>query len=76
MLEVASLNGTGQPTRITYAPGNFIPTGVLRDGRILFESSFPLGTDGTPEVYTVYPDGSGVEAYRSDHGQARSQVFN
>ncbi len=73
VLEVASLNGTGQPMRITCAPGNFIPTGVLRDGRILFESSFPLGTDGTPEVYAVYPDGSGVEAYRSDHGQARSQ---
>jgi hypothetical protein len=74
-LEVASLDGTGQPTRITYAPGSFIPTGVLSDGRILFESGFPLGTDGTPEVYAVYPDGSGVEAYRCDHGPARSQAI-
>ncbi len=75
LLEVASLNGTSQPSRITFAPGNFIPTGVLHDGRILFESGFPLGTNGTPEVYTVYPDGSGVEAYRSDHDTGRSQAI-
>ena len=52
-------------------PGKFFPTDVLRDGRILFESTYPLGHDGTPELYTVYSDGSGVESYRCDHGKAR-----
>jgi Hydrazine synthase alpha subunit middle domain len=57
--------------QLTYGPGNFLPTDVLRDGRILFEATYPLGTKGTPELYTVYSDGSGVESYRCDHGQAR-----
>jgi len=72
VLEAAALDGTGQPLRLTYASGNFLPTDVLHDGRVLFESSFPLGSAGHPEIYTVYPDGSGVEAYRCDHGGARS----
>ena len=70
--EAAALDGNGKPLRLTYAPGNFLPTAVLHDGRVLFESSFPLGSAGQPEIYTVYPDGSGVEAYRCDHGHARS----
>jgi hypothetical protein len=57
--------------QLTYGPGNFLPTDVLRDGRILFEATYPLGTNGTPELYTVYSDGSGVESYRCDHGKAR-----
>jgi hypothetical protein len=57
--------------QLTYGPGNFLPTDVLRDGRILFEATYPLGTTGTPELYTVYSDGSGVESYRCDHGRAR-----
>ncbi len=72
VLEAAAVDGSGKPLRLTYAPGNFLPTDVLHDGRVLFESSFPLGTGGPPEIYTVYPDGSGVEAYRYDHGHARS----
>jgi hypothetical protein len=72
VLEAAALDGSGKPLRLTYAPGNFLPTDVLRDGRVLFESSFPLGSAGHPEIYTVYPDGSGVEAYRCDHRDARS----
>jgi hypothetical protein len=48
-----------------------LPTDVLRDGRILFESSYPMGGKGTPELYTLYSDGSGVESYRCDHGNAR-----
>lgn len=51
--------------------GNFIPSAVLRDGRILFESVYPLGSGSTPELYLVYSDGSGVESYRCDHGRAR-----
>ncbi|MGA2131911.1 MAG: hypothetical protein ABSH50_06440 [Bryobacteraceae bacterium] len=53
----------GQPLRITYAPGNFLTCDVLHDGRVLYE------TDS--ELYTVYPDGSGVESYRCDHGPSR-----
>jgi hypothetical protein len=37
---------------------------------VLFEAAYPMG--GTaPEVYAVYPDGSGVESYRCDHGAPR-----
>jgi hypothetical protein len=61
-LEVLALNG-GQPLRITYAPGNQLTSDVLHDGRVLYEA------DG--ELYTVYPDGSGVESYRCDHGVSR-----
>jgi len=57
--------------QLTYGPGNFLPTDVLRDGRILFEATYPLGSNGTPELYTVYSDGSGEESYRCDHGKAR-----
>ena len=56
---------------LTYISSNSLPSDVLRDGRILFESSYPLGADGNPEIYTVYSDGSGVESYRCDHGPAR-----
>lgn len=56
---------------LTYISANALPTDVLRDGRILFELGYPLGTDGTPELYTVYSDGSGIESYRCDHGPAR-----
>jgi hypothetical protein len=57
--------------QITYFSGNAVPTDVLADGRILFESGFPLGSGTTPELYLVYSDGSGVESYRCDHGPAR-----
>ncbi len=40
------------------------------DGRVLFESGFPLGAGATPEMYLVYPDGSGVESVRCDHPNA------
>ena len=56
---------------LTYIPSSALPTDVLRDGRILFESSYPLGSEGNPEIYAVYSDGSGVESYRCDHGAAR-----
>lgn len=63
----------GKPLPLTYGPDNFLPTDVLRDGRILFDSGYPLGSGTTPEIYTVYSDGSGVESYRCDHGKARAQ---
>lgn len=70
VIEVADLAG-GKTLPLTYGPANFLPADVLRDGRILFESASPLGTDAGPEIYTVYSDGSGVESYRCDHGEGR-----
>jgi len=70
VIESSDLAG-GKILPLTYISSNSLPTDVLRDGRILFESGYPLGTDGTPELYTVYSDGSGIESYRCDHGAAR-----
>ncbi|HEY2473114.1 MAG TPA: hypothetical protein VGI45_35365 [Terracidiphilus sp.] len=52
---------------LTYMIANAIPADVLADGRILFESGFPLGNGSTSELFLVYSDGSGVESYRCDH---------
>ena len=85
VIEAADLEGkaVGSSVQLTYSSGNSsgnssrnssgnsLPTDVLRDGRILFEAAYPLGTNGVPELYTVYSDGSGVESYRCDHGKAR-----
>jgi hypothetical protein len=70
--EAPPLNPTAGPgiTPLTYIRGSAFPTGVLRDGRILFEASFP-SVASTPEIYLVYADGSGVESYRCDHGRGR-----
>jgi hypothetical protein len=70
VVETSDLTG-GLTVQLTYGPGNAVPTDVLRDGRILFESSYPLGSNGRPELYTVYSDGSGVESYRCDHCKDR-----
>jgi hypothetical protein len=67
----ATSAGRGETVGLTTIPGNALPTGVLRDGRILFEAGFPLGSNSSSELYTVYPDGSGVESYRCDHGKGR-----
>ncbi|HTX75145.1 MAG TPA: hypothetical protein VMD29_02985 [Terracidiphilus sp.] len=69
-IEAAGLDGT-HVLPLTYTPGNALPDDVLYDGRILFESGFPLGSGATPEMFLVYSDGSGVESYRCDHGTAR-----
>ena len=70
MLESAGLDGSA-PLELSYTPGNALPTDVLRDGRVLFEAQYPLGAGASSELYTVYSDGSGVEAYRCDHGASR-----
>ena len=56
----------GKASRLTFALGRCLTDDVLRDGRVLFEA----GTH-TRELYTVYPDGTGVEAVRCDHGPDR-----
>jgi hypothetical protein len=63
VIEVAPV-GAGQADVLTHAPGWFLTDDVLRDGRILFEWG--------NELYTVYPDGTGVESLRCDHGPQRS----
>jgi Hydrazine synthase alpha subunit middle domain len=70
LVESAPLSG-GKPLPLTYGPANALPTDVLRDGRILFESEFASESQTVPEIYTVYSDGSGVESYRCDHGKVR-----
>ncbi len=59
---------------LTYITASAIPTDVLSDGRILFESGFPLGEGQTPELFLVYSDGSGVESYRCDHPAKTTDV--
>lgn len=69
-LEVLPLDG-GQPLPITYAPGNYLACDILHDGRVLYEGPHQSSESATQDLYTVYPDGSGVEAYRCDHGVSR-----
>lgn len=69
-MESAQLDGS-DVLKLTYAGASALPADVLADGRILFESVYPLGAGTTPEMYLVYADGSGVESYRCDHGAAR-----
>jgi hypothetical protein len=71
-LVAAGLDGKDE-LPLTYISGGAIPTDVLADGRILFQSGFPLGSGTTAELFLVYSDGSGVESYRCDHGPATSQ---
>lgn len=66
-LEQIEPAGTKPLLPLTYISGSAIPSDVLADGRILFESEFPLGAGDTPELFLVYSDGSGVESYRCDH---------
>ncbi|MGA3101283.1 MAG: hypothetical protein ABSD61_05435 [Terracidiphilus sp.] len=67
------LNPTAGPGMLplTYTRATTFPADVLRDGRILFEAGFPLGSGSTPELFLVYADGSGEESVRCDHGRAR-----
>lgn len=71
--QVPFLNPTAGPglLPLTYIRASAFPLEVIRDGRILFESGYPIGAGQTPELYLVYADGSGVEAYRCDHGRPR-----
>ncbi len=65
-IEVAALEGKpgSKADTLTHAPGWYLTADVLRDGRILFESR--------DELFTTYPDGTGVESLRCDHGPKRS----
>jgi hypothetical protein len=69
-LEAAQLDGS-EVQSLSFLQASALPASVLKDGRILFEAGFPLGSGATPELFLVYSDGSGVESYRCDHGNAR-----
>ncbi len=56
---------------LTFAPGRYLTDDILRDGRILFEQG---RSAGSRELFTVYPDGTGVEALRCDHGPDRGEA--
>ncbi len=71
VIETAPLSKSEEAIPLTFISGNALPTDVLRDGRVLFEAVYPLGSGTKSELYTVYTDGSGVEAYRCDHGADR-----
>ena len=80
VLEIAALgrgkdedngNDNEKTLQLTYGPGDFLPVDVLHDGRVLFEADYPLDENTSAELYTVYTDGSGFEAYRCDHGHSR-----
>jgi len=58
----------GDFLQLTYGPGDHIASDVLLDGRILYEAEH---TGGARDIFTVYPDGTGVETYRCDHGPDR-----
>ena len=69
-IEVAPVDG-GKPERLTFAPGHFLTADVLRDGRVLFEAEHSYAGRPVREIMSVYPDGTGVEAIRCDHGADR-----
>ena len=71
-LESAALDGSSL-LKLSYIPGNVIPDDVLRDGRVLFDSGFPLGAGAKPEIYIVYADGTRRRgrSLRSRTGAAR-----
>ncbi len=72
VLELGRLNDPeSRALPLTYAPASALPDDVLRDGRVLFSAAAPLDASMASELYTVYPDGSGVESYRCDHGVSR-----
>jgi hypothetical protein len=56
---------------VTFANWRCLTDDVLRDGRILFEAERRSGATRVRELFTVYPDGTGVEALRCDHGPDR-----
>jgi Hydrazine synthase alpha subunit middle domain len=61
----------GKTGRVTFAPGRYLTDDVLRDGRILFEAGRGARSR---EIFTVYPDGTGVESLRCDHGPDRGDA--
>lgn len=67
----ANIEIAGKTGRLTFAPGRYLTDDILRDGRILFEA---VHGSRSRELFTVYPDGTGVESLRCDHGPDRGEA--
>jgi len=65
-IQIVPLVGAATPETLTFVPGWYLTDDVLHDGRILFETS--------GDLWTVYPDGTGVETIRCDHGPQRANA--
>jgi len=65
-IQIVPLSGAAAPETLTFVPGWYLTDDVLHDSRILFE------TGG--DLWTVYPDGTGVETIRCDHGPQRANA--
>ena len=70
-LEVTGLDGSNVHA-ITFGPGAWWLETVLRDGRIVASANAPLAesvasTDTNRLLYTLRPDGTGLESLRCEH---------
>jgi hypothetical protein len=64
-----------QLRRITFGPAGFELETVLRDGRIVATAPWPLYQDtNTRILYTLRPDGTGLESLRCDHNSDAIQT--
>ncbi|MGB9457307.1 MAG: hypothetical protein WCB12_14765 [Bryobacteraceae bacterium] len=63
-IQIVPLAGAATPETLTFVPGWYLTDDVLHDGRILYEAN--------GDLWTVYPDGTGVETIRCDHGPQRA----
>lgn len=68
-LGVSKRDGT-QVHIITFGPGDFRLETILRDGRVLASASWPRAQakSNARRLYTLRPDGSGLELFRDDPG--------
>jgi hypothetical protein len=69
--EGSAIEVAEKQARLTFSPGRYLTDEVLQDGRILFEAG---RGPARREIYTVYPDGTGVESVRCDHGADRGEA--
>jgi hypothetical protein len=76
VIQVVPISGGAEPETLTFVPGWYLTDDVLHDGRILFEASGFLlkGFETNGDLWTVYPDGTGVETIRCDHGPQRANA--
>ncbi|HEY6392816.1 MAG TPA: hypothetical protein VIX89_16165 [Bryobacteraceae bacterium] len=65
--------GVAKVERLTFAPGKYLTDTVLQDGRILIEAVEENSGGNKRELFTLYPDGTGLESLRCDHGHDRAE---
>jgi hypothetical protein len=65
--------GTPKVERLTFAPGSYLTDYVLQDGRILIEVVQENSGRKKRDLFTLYPDGTGLESLRCDHRHDRAE---